>query len=266
MRLAQQGLDLLGEIGLVDLVDLGRDLQLHSGRRGDPDRRIGRLFRRDPAEEGKIAAGPEARQQQPLGQAVMDGRDVVRLRQRLALGIRDRDHGGIIEETKQRLQLRQIEPSVQGRHIGQVETAEQAEAHIVDMQMNDVEIVAAAGQLLQHEDMRGQVIPHALVQAKRLGPGGMEPCLGRAVAAGEQRHFMAKSHHFVAEIGDDALGAAIKLGRNRLHQRGNLGDLHRTPCPRAQHAPLSDDQASAQICANCCLNAGPVPGVAGSLA
>jgi hypothetical protein len=44
---------------------------------------------------------------------------------------------------------------VQGRHIRQIETAQQAEAHIVDMQMNDVEIVAAAGKLLQHQHMRG---------------------------------------------------------------------------------------------------------------
>jgi len=53
-RRSQQRADLGLEIVAIDLVDLGRNFQRHTALSRDPDRRVGRLLRRDAAEECEV--------------------------------------------------------------------------------------------------------------------------------------------------------------------------------------------------------------------
>src|SRR5262249_15943231 len=53
---AEERRDFRLEIGLVDLVDLGRNAQRQPGGAGDGDGMIGPFFRTDPTKERKVAA------------------------------------------------------------------------------------------------------------------------------------------------------------------------------------------------------------------
>ena len=77
---------------------------------------------------------------------------------------------------------------------------------------------ARCASYLEHDDVGCQIIPHSRVEAQRAGPDRHEPRPGHAVAGSEQRDLVAECRKFVAEIGDDPLGAAIELGRHCLHQ------------------------------------------------
>ena len=55
------------EIVLVDLVDLGGDLERYPAALGDADRLVDPLFRRDASEKCKIRRSRGLRHEQPLG-------------------------------------------------------------------------------------------------------------------------------------------------------------------------------------------------------
>jgi hypothetical protein len=82
--------------------------------------------------------------------------------------------------------------------------------------MDDVEFGGALGDRLQHDQMGCQVVTHCLVEAQGTRPRRYELCLRHAVAAGEQRDVMPDGGELVGDIGNDALGAAIELGWDRL--------------------------------------------------
>ena len=69
IRAVDQRLDLLLEIVLVGLVDLGRDLQRNAALRRDADGAVDALFRRDTAEESEISRLDRLRRQQFFRQA-----------------------------------------------------------------------------------------------------------------------------------------------------------------------------------------------------
>ena len=78
-RIPQQRADHVFEIGHVDLVDLGCDLELHACARGDLDRPVRALFRADPTEERQISIGALRRERVKVRrQAVRNGRDPTR--------------------------------------------------------------------------------------------------------------------------------------------------------------------------------------------
>ena len=66
---SQHRLDHFVEVGPVDGVDLGRDLEAHARALRDLDGPVGALFRRDPAEEGQIAVARR------LGEAIQACRE-----------------------------------------------------------------------------------------------------------------------------------------------------------------------------------------------
>ena len=90
--LLQQRLDLGAEVVLVDAIDLGGDLQRQADGAGDRDRAVDALLRRYAAEKREIAAARlERRLSRSARQAVIDGADEVRVGDRRALRVRDRD-------------------------------------------------------------------------------------------------------------------------------------------------------------------------------
>ena len=102
------------EIGLVDPIDLGGDLQRNAERARDLDGPVGPLLRRDAPEKREIAAARlEDRPVQVDRQAVIDGLDKIRARHRLPLRIGDRDQRHVVEADIERQQIGQILPAMQ---------------------------------------------------------------------------------------------------------------------------------------------------------
>ena len=160
---------------------------------------------------------------------MMHGCDVVRLRQRVALRVGDRYHRNVGEDFVDALQLGQIEPAVQGRHERHPHPAQHRITQIIDVKMDNVEFLGPARQHFQHNDVRRQIIPHCPIEAQRAAAHRLQPGFGDAVAGGEQGNIVTEGGELVGEVGDDALGAAIELGRHRFHQWRNLCDLHGDP-------------------------------------
>ena len=78
-RTLDERADRLVKIGLVDLVDLGGDLELDAGAPGDLDRPVRALFRADPAEERQISALACRRKRiEIFGETMQHRRDPVR--------------------------------------------------------------------------------------------------------------------------------------------------------------------------------------------
>ena len=91
------------EVGLVDAIDLGGNLQRQADGAGDRDGAVDALLRRDAAEKRQIAAARIERQGEVSRQAVIDGADKVGVGDRRALRVRrsrpaacreNRDRGG----------------------------------------------------------------------------------------------------------------------------------------------------------------------------
>ena len=96
----------------------------------------------------------------------------------------------------------------EGRGLG----GEQPEGQVVQVEVEDVELVGALVDLLQHVDDRRQRVADLRVEARRPRPHGHEPRRGGRVAAGEQGHVVAQRDQFFREVGHHPLGAAVALG------------------------------------------------------
>ena len=75
----------------------------------------------------------------------------------------------------------------------------------------------------RREEVTARVTPEAL-GAKRLGDRRHESPRNRRVARGERRHLVAAPDELGNELVDDALGAAVRVRRDALDGRRDLGD------------------------------------------
>ena len=120
----------------------------------------------------------------------------------------------------------QVEPAVERRHRGSGDSAQQRELHEVDVEVQDVEVLRALADLLQHQQVVRQRIAHRRVEAERGGGAFDQPGARLGIAAGEEGDVVALRHQLLGQVGDDALGAAVEPGRDALGQGRDLGDLH----------------------------------------
>ena len=97
----------------------------------------------------------------------------------------------------------------------------------VDVEVQHVELVDPAADLVQHDHVVRQRIAHRRIEAQRYVAAADEPgrCLG--VAAGKQRDIVSLAHEFFSQKRNDAFRAAIKPGWHAFMKRGNLSDTHR---------------------------------------
>ena len=147
-----------------------------------------------------------------LRQAVIDGRQPIRLRQRMALRVGNRNHRRGVERVEDRLLLRQIEPAVQRRHERRVLALEQRERVIVHVEMQHVELVGAAADHFHQQHVRRDAVADCRVEAQRARPDGFESRFRLRIAGCEERHVVAELDERLGDIGNDALGAAVELG------------------------------------------------------
>ena len=100
----------------------------------------------------------------------------------------------------------------------------QDHARPLEMAVNEIEL-ALVVEDRQHrrEDESGRIVAEAR-RAERLGHGRDEAAGDVRVARGERRDVVAAADELDDEFVDDALRAAVHLGRDALDRRGDLGD------------------------------------------
>ena len=179
-----QRLDHLLPVVLIDPIDLGRHLQPRPRSCGDFDGSLGTFLRRNAAEEGEVVAfRRRAERQQVHGKAMMHLADPVHRRHRLALIAGDRDERNVGKGRVDVLELRKIQPAVQGRDGPVREIADQRIVQDVEVEVENVEGVGQRAHAIEHHDMGRNRILDARVQAQCGLAEWNEPGRGEGVAA-----------------------------------------------------------------------------------
>ena len=114
-------------------------------------------------------------------------------------------------------------------HVAGAQQASQGQMQKITMDVNHVEFVGAASQLLELEGDVDQGFPDRRVQTQSCRNDRMQLCRGHGVAAREQRDVMPLPHQLFGQVRDDALGAAVELWRHTFNERCDLRDSHATP-------------------------------------
>src|SRR5262249_51955572 len=134
------------------------------------------------------------------------------------------------------LMLGQVEAAMQGRDEGGRLPRKQRKRVIVQVEMEDVEMVGSAPDLLQHRHVQSHRIPHRTVEAKRPRPDRFEASGGVGIAAGEQGHVVPEGDEFLGQPRNNPLSTTVQLRGYGLGQRRYLRDTHayswcRSPSP-----------------------------------
>ncbi len=99
---------------------------------------------------------------------------------------------------------------------------------LIDVKMQDVEIVSATRDPVQHQHIIGNDVADARFEAKGAGHTGHEFSRRDRVAARKQRHLMPESDQFFGEIVNNSLCPAIGSRGDAFDKRRDLGDTHIT--------------------------------------
>ena len=100
---------------------------------------------------------------------------------------------------------------------------------MVDVEMQNIEIIEAAIDLIEHHDMIRCHIPDQGIETEGRFRTLHQLRGGNRIAARKQCHVVTQPHQLLGKIGDDTLGAAVKLGWTAFCQRRNLSDFHLFP-------------------------------------
>ena len=90
----------------------------------------------------------------------------VRPRQRVTLGVRNRDDRDISELVVKRSQVRQIEPAVKGCDMRNSQESGDWKMQVINVKMDDIKFVRALRYLVQQQDVVCQLIHAAFIQSK----------------------------------------------------------------------------------------------------
>jgi hypothetical protein len=87
------------------------------------------------------------------------------------------------------------------------------------MKMDDVEYFGAPRDAVQHDQMMRKRIFASGIETQGAIARGPQCRAGLRVAAGKQSDLVTLPYQLLAQIGDDPLGAAVKLRRTAFVQR-----------------------------------------------
>ena len=245
--LVQERDDLLVKILLVDLVDLGGDLERKAEAPGDLYRAIRPFLRGDAAEKCEVTPPRMVAGLEQTGwQAMMDGGDKIAAGNRLALVIGDGDERHLAKAEIERLEIGQILSAVERGEGTLRHGAEQREVKLVDVEMENIELVGALPHPIEHKHVIGNGVAHVRVEPQRHGGARNEAGARYRVAACKQRHVVTEPDQLVGQIGHDPLRAAVKTRRHALHERRDLRNFHRGQIPLRQDPTLAGQRPALQ--------------------
>ena len=217
------------EIGTVHPVDLCGDLQWQAGAAGNLDGAVGPFLRRDPSQKPEIVPlWPRRRQVQIGGQTMLNGSVPVRISQRAALMVRDRNQWKFRPASIGAVEILQVQPAVQRRDCAPGMLGKDREMQHVHMEMDDVEFRRPFVQLVQHAQVRREVrLELARIEPDRPVSADDQIRARLGFRAGEQGDLVAELDKGIGKIGHDALGPAIETRRHRFVEGSDLRNPHR---------------------------------------
>ena len=144
----------------IRLVDLGGHLQSRSRARGDLDRAVRPLFRRNPPQIGKVASRWTRIEAEKISRkAVVNRAHPICVRQAAALILGNRYQRRVGEYGMDEPLLLLIQTPVHRRHRAIHEVANDGEVKHVDMKVQDVELLGLSSNALEHHDLiRGRIM------------------------------------------------------------------------------------------------------------
>jgi hypothetical protein len=102
---------------------------------------------------------------------------------------------------------------MQGGEIRDPEPAKERQQQPVDVEVDDLEVGVGLRDSLDHGDVRGKRIWTGRIEPQRASRAHLESGAGDRVAAGEQGRLVPEIDKRLGQIRNDALYAAVELGR-----------------------------------------------------
>lgn len=96
----------------------------------------------------------------------------------------------------------------------------------IDMEVQDVELLRAAADVLEHDDVVRKEVGHVRIEPEGDFAAGHQLGGGERVAARKERDVMAEPDEFFGKAMNNPLRSAVKLWRNTFCERGDLGNSH----------------------------------------
>ena len=159
-------------------------------------------------------------------QPVMDRCGKIGIRDRRPLCVRDRHEWHIAETEIERSEVGKILSAMQRCHSAIGSRPKQREMKLIDMKMQDVELVGAFADAIEHKHIVGNWIAYVRIKPQCGRYTGYEAGRGDGVATGEKSHIVTKANELFGEIRDDPFSSTICSRRHALDERCYLGDLH----------------------------------------
>src|SRR5215471_7663394 len=97
---------------------------------------------------------------------------------------------------------------------------------VIDMEMNDVELVRAPEDSLQHDEMMRHLVLTILIQAQCAPARRHQVRFRLRIAARKERDFVALSHQFLCEIRHHAFCSAVVFRWHTFIKRRHLCNFH----------------------------------------
>jgi len=110
------------------------------------------------------------------------------------------------------LELREVEPAVQGRDLGPAHPPRQRKVQVIDVEVQHVELTRQLADLLEHDQVRHERVDRPAVEPERPRPGRDELGLRHGVAAGNERDLVSLAGQFFGQQRNDSFGAAVQPG------------------------------------------------------
>ena len=146
-----------------------------------------------------------------------------------------------------------------------LEAADHREVQLRDVKMDDVELIGALHHLLEHEHVRGEMIPAHRVQPERSSAPWHKCGRRLGIPAGEERHVMPQPYEFIRQKRYNSFGPAIQFRRNTLTQRSDLRNSHlslpsvKSMRRASEYGPAVPAPITSQTCAAAGMESAKVP-------
>jgi hypothetical protein len=117
-------------------------------------------------------------------------------------------------------------PAVQGREHHLLGAGKDRKLQKVGMEVQDVEGVRQAPDVVEHHGMIGQVAAHVALAAQRSCAARHKLGGGLRIGAGEQRDLVTLADQLLGEIGHDPFRATVEARRHAFDEGRYLGNFH----------------------------------------
>src|ERR1700733_4962321 len=150
----------------------------------------------------------------------------VRPRQGHALSVRNRNHWHVPEVPVKRHQVWKIQAAMKSCNVCDLFATADWKVQVVHMEMQNVEIVFFAEDLVEHHHMVCELIYPFRIEPQSSRARRDETSGCQRIATREQRHVVTETDQFLCKPGDDTLRASVQCRANAFIKWRNLCNSH----------------------------------------